>query len=1719
MSLILPQDTKINPESLSMDFYLEATRIDGSKTNVSGLNTYTIGAYTDNLGYGITSVDIDVKPNLQPIINITFKDFYGNTAFNRDSGYGLDILWDLPYPKFRLYVRGFVGLPVSFLLQVKSIKTTYQANDGSYEIKAEFVPNVFGFFNDIPYQFLFAVPKLRGSGQSIVQLAKNGIKVQQQIQTVSDKYSDLRNKLNILATGPEAVSDAFNADPNNFLNAIQTTDQDLINNGWKDIKFSIDIMGPRKVKIGRITDGENKTIYGKTILGSINYKYRVLWKSDTPNLKKLVETQEIKDQITNANTLIQNNLAAIQKTSQTVGLQSVDSEVIDSVTIENVMKTLAGDCAYILGYILEGGLNGFNADQSNRIKSKLYGRYYPLEDKATNEALSEQIPASSAGSEIDKVRKFVRALWEGTQEAADVIDYVQNAINGNPSNVDSGPLKKRITNAEFTRQNPYGSSIQDGDLFIVNMLQRSGLMACGYAGPIPSSKIAIALTIDAERKNLDDAVIQLRGTEREKVKTFCENWLNLCDSNGEFKNNLSFSSATKSDATVNYNTYLSGYLNKFKAAAFDQNRATSLKCISFQNNGIFYYSPKQLYNKIVAINANANNSLRSKRPLVNSQPTQQNLSAGQTVLAGAGNGAAAIGLGLLNVAVGAVSSAANYVSGNQSTQGDPGEILCYVPKEVFVTTPPDTFNGDPATDTLAPSQYQSDPIFFKFFKVGDLSLKTAEQGIFVDYTKIADSSISSAPNIDSVLIKRYSSSTNANEKPKSDDYVFILIENSSLQQSSLRDTVLNLGNKLDKSNLTFLVSHVYNTVKKDDKTLDSEAAAKAKKDQAAAAASGQPSPPIEAPATYSEDAGVIRSVYTQFHHLCHAWVSLAADVNGGTLPAGTSVQLADKFQQTYSSSDSSAPFYLNFAYPLVNSQVISVDIRQAIVNTDLLASNDQTSVLNMMQNICSKNNFLLQPIPGGVNSNLKNLFTPQPDKAVTDAVGNNAISIIWAPTPENRQTNNSYEQIYQAKDFFSKLSQVSSKIDVAALQYGSPNNFVVKSIKASTDDNKVTSESIQATADIVNNQNQNQKKGFDCSMLSVMQGRSYSISLDIIGNAQIYPTMNLAVDGLPLFTGLYWVTAVQHKITPNNMETTIEASKMKFDGGQNFSIILPVTKNNSGGSFQLGGGTGSDGFGSGDLNYDFIQQIKDIKITNTKDINDKIIKKFTNNKYADFPSFFNAEVNGKTQFADRAEINTANWEACWDNVIPILWPNYGTTGINFLEFCVIHAIAYNEVGGTYGPKKEGMNKLDNAAHPGIAYAYDKIPGTKVSYNNASKANKTAGELFSDANFIASHGNKEYGNDPKVLRSSDPAWKSDQFPKSLFADVKNAVKLSPATFINEADFYKFAGRGYYQFTWRDNYKRFVPWILAYNGNDSTVLKFKNRWSAAPYSANVDLILTKSSNQDWDELFSSQIMNFTAMKIYGENSRNKNFQYITDLTEPKSALINKINKVAISISGGRSEYTLIHQARVYAILDKLYPQGVKVSYGGGAPTGKLYIIPGLNAPSRKPIIAFSDLFDFTKFKYPMNGTVGGSSFSQIMARFGSKVIKHYGIDIPAPIGNKIYSITKGKVIIAGCVKGYGCHAVYIEVDPSFYKDPNQCTGANKMVIVYGHNSAHHVTVGQDVNQGDLIADCGSEGRSSGPHLHLQFQNTTNSVIVNINPFFAPGKVLTANTPFTI
>lgn len=86
-------------------------------------------------------------------------------------------------------------------------------------------------------------------------------------------------------------------------------------------------------------------------------------------------------------------------------------------------------------------------------------------------------------------------------------------------------------------------------------------------------------------------------------------------------------------------------------------------------------------------------------------------------------------------------------------------------------------------------------------------------------------------------------------------------------------------------------------------------------------------------------------------------------------------------------------------------------------------------------------------------------------------------------------------------------------------------------------------------------------------------------------------------------------------------------------------------------------------------------------------------------------------------------------------------------------------------------------------------------------------------------------------------------------------------------------------------------------------------------------------------------------------------------------------------------------------------------------------------------------------------------------------------HEGIDIASAVGTPIKSPAAGKVIYAGRGSGYG-NMVVIQ-------------HGYGISTVYGHLSSYSVTTGQNIKRGDVIAEVGSTGYSTGPHLHYEVQ----------------------------
>ena len=114
---------------------------------------------------------------------------------------------------------------------------------------------------------------------------------------------------------------------------------------------------------------------------------------------------------------------------------------------------------------------------------------------------------------------------------------------------------------------------------------------------------------------------------------------------------------------------------------------------------------------------------------------------------------------------------------------------------------------------------------------------------------------------------------------------------------------------------------------------------------------------------------------------------------------------------------------------------------------------------------------------------------------------------------------------------------------------------------------------------------------------------------------------------------------------------------------------------------------------------------------------------------------------------------------------------------------------------------------------------------------------------------------------------------------------------------------------------------------------------------------------------------------------------------------------------------------------------------------------------------------------------------SPFGTRVDPISGEIKTHGGTDIAAPLGTPILAAADGVVVTATWHNSYGYY-VKIKHDDTYS-------------TLYAHCSALHVSVGQTVKQGQVIADCGSTGYSTGAHLH--YEVIENGVRVNALLFY--------------
>ncbi len=221
---------------------------------------------------------------------------------------------------------------------------------------------------------------------------------------------------------------------------------------------------------------------------------------------------------------------------------------------------------------------------------------------------------------------------------------------------------------------------------------------------------------------------------------------------------------------------------------------------------------------------------------------------------------------------------------------------------------------------------------------------------------------------------------------------------------------------------------------------------------------------------------------------------------------------------------------------------------------------------------------------------------------------------------------------------------------------------------------------------------------------------------------------------------------------------------------------------------------------------------------------------------------------------------------------------------------------------------------------------------------------------------------------------------------------------------------------------------------------------------------------------------QAQNFQAMvsmmqsQMYGEALTNPDDK---DSSNPIASMFGGMN----SMQGGMGGMAGMMGSMNPEIMTRLMQAGMM---GGDSGMNPAMMMPTQSAYN--PANMINSQLNTTNVLMPVQGKIS-SEYGHREHPISGHDHFHSGIDIAAPRGTPIRMPWEGKVVYVGNVQGFGPNTVIVAHE-------NQTQADGKIIYsVFGHNDNVFVSKGQHLGQGEILGTVGSEGHSTGPHLHWE------------------------------
>mgnify|MGYP001373734985 FL=1 len=234
------------------------------------------------------------------------------------------------------------------------------------------------------------------------------------------------------------------------------------------------------------------------------------------------------------------------------------------------------------------------------------------------------------------------------------------------------------------------------------------------------------------------------------------------------------------------------------------------------------------------------------------------------------------------------------------------------------------------------------------------------------------------------------------------------------------------------------------------------------------------------------------------------------------------------------------------------------------------------------------------------------------------------------------------------------------------------------------------------------------------------------------------------------------------------------------------------------------------------------------------------------------------------------------------------------------------------------------------------------------------------------------------------------------------------------------------------------------------------------------------------------FNASAIEFTGKFIQGHFILGKTETNSKIIIDKKEIKVSKDGYFVFGIDRDRKFdilITKISNGKKEKIVKKIFKRKYKIQKIDGLPENKVTPPESVYKRIKKENNAIgearainSDLNYFkSKFIMPVDGIITGVYGSQRILN-GKPKWPHYGIDIAADEGTHIKSSGNGIVTLAEDDLYYTGGTVIMD-------------HGHGISTIYSHLENVLVSVGDKINQGDIIGTVGSTGRSTGPHLDFR------------------------------